>query len=111
MAELERIRSEYSRRAQDPDLQKLYSSFHAHVQFATQTRERAILRLLQEAGLDLVIGSCALSWPPSHLLFPSEKAAKRDSRSHIDDGKIQGQADNTGAGVSEPADQCEGIEQ
>ncbi len=51
MSELDRIRSEYARRAQDPGLQELYSPFHPDVQFTGQTRERAILRLLQQVGL------------------------------------------------------------
>jgi SAM-dependent methyltransferase len=51
MSELDRIRSEYARRAQDPNLHELYSPFHADVQFTTQTRERAVLRLLRQVGL------------------------------------------------------------
>jgi ubiquinone/menaquinone biosynthesis C-methylase UbiE len=63
-SELDRIRSEYARRAADPNLQKLYSPFRPDVQFAVQTRERAILRLLQREGycpldqLDLLEVGC-----------------------------------------------------
>lgn len=50
MDELERIRVEYLRRAQDPLLLGRYSLFRPDVQFTLQTRERAALRLLQESG-------------------------------------------------------------
>lgn len=62
--ELDRIRTEYARRAQDPRLQGLYSPFQPDVQFAVQTRERAILGTLQRegvptlAGLDLLEVGC-----------------------------------------------------
>lgn len=49
--ELDRIRTEYARRAQDPSLHELYSPFRPDAQFAMQTRERAALRVLQQAGL------------------------------------------------------------
>lgn len=51
MHELDRIRTEYARRAQDPSLHEIYSPFRPDVQFAMQTRERATLRVLQQAGL------------------------------------------------------------
>ena len=51
-SELDRIRVEYARRAQDPRLRGLYSSARPDVLLAMQTRERAILRMLQEAGFD-----------------------------------------------------------
>ncbi len=50
MAELDRIRAEYARRAQDPRLQGRYSPFQPGALFTMQTRERAILRLLRQAG-------------------------------------------------------------
>ena len=62
--ELDRIRTEYARRAQDPSLSQLYSPFRPDVQFATQTRERAVLRMLQRtrlrplAHLDLLEVGC-----------------------------------------------------
>ena len=52
MDELGRIRAEYARRAQDPGLRGLYSLFRPGALFMTQTRERAILRLLRGAGFD-----------------------------------------------------------
>jgi SAM-dependent methyltransferase len=51
MDELDRIRTEYARRDQDPRLHDLYSPFHPDVQFGMQTRERASLSVLQQAGL------------------------------------------------------------
>jgi SAM-dependent methyltransferase len=50
MSELERIRTEYARRATDPRLRGRYSLFRADVQFTQQTRERNVLQLLQRAG-------------------------------------------------------------
>ena len=50
MDELDRIRAEYARRAQDPRLAGLYSLFRPDALFAIQTRERAALRLLGQAG-------------------------------------------------------------
>ena len=64
VGELERIRAEYARRAQDSDLSELYSSMRPDVQLAMQTRERAILRLLKRRGhrrldhLDLLEVGC-----------------------------------------------------
>jgi len=51
MTELDRIRREYARRAQDPHLQDRYSISQPDVQFALHTRERAVLRLLHQTGL------------------------------------------------------------
>lgn len=48
--ELDRIRAEYARRAHDPRLQGRYSFARPDVQFMVQTRERAILRMLKQAG-------------------------------------------------------------
>jgi SAM-dependent methyltransferase len=50
VGELDRIRVEYARRAQDPDLSERYSPFRPDVQFTMQTRERALLRLLLREG-------------------------------------------------------------
>ena len=50
MNELDRIRTEYARRAQDPRLSGLYSLFRPDVQFLTQMRERVALRMLYQAG-------------------------------------------------------------
>jgi SAM-dependent methyltransferase len=52
MGELNRIRAEYARRAQDPRLQGRYSLFRRDVQFVVHTRERAILRMLRQAGFE-----------------------------------------------------------
>ena len=52
MTELDRIRAEYGRRAQDPRLQGRYSPFRTDVQFTMQTRERAILHMLRRAGFE-----------------------------------------------------------
>ena len=49
--ELERIRSEYARRAQDPRLHGLYSPARPDVLLAMQIRERAILRMLRKTGM------------------------------------------------------------
>lgn len=51
MDELDRIREEYARRAQDPRLQGLYSPSRPDVLFFVQTRERAALRMLRQAGI------------------------------------------------------------
>jgi ubiquinone/menaquinone biosynthesis C-methylase UbiE len=56
MAELERIRAEYARRARDPHLAGLYSLFRPDALFAQQTRERAVLQLLSRAGLQPLDG-------------------------------------------------------
>ena len=64
VSELDRIRTEYARRSHDPDLNELYSFSRPDVQFTMQTRERAILSLLQQAGyhpldrLDLLEVGC-----------------------------------------------------
>ncbi len=50
--ELDRIRAEYARRATDPRLQGRYSLFRPGTLFTVQTRERAVLRLLRQAGLE-----------------------------------------------------------
>ena len=50
-SELDRIRVEYARRAQDPRLRGLYSPTRPDVLFSMQTRERAMLRTLLESGL------------------------------------------------------------
>jgi len=52
MNELDRIRAEYARRQLDPRLQNRYSLFVPGALFTFQTRERAVLRMLQQAGLD-----------------------------------------------------------
>jgi ubiquinone/menaquinone biosynthesis C-methylase UbiE len=52
MSELDRIRAEYDRRAEDPDLAGRYSRFRPSVQFMAQTRERAVLRMLRRAGFE-----------------------------------------------------------
>jgi ubiquinone/menaquinone biosynthesis C-methylase UbiE len=52
MDELDRIRAEYARRAQDPSLRGRYSLFRADAQFAVQSRERAILKMLSQAGFE-----------------------------------------------------------
>jgi SAM-dependent methyltransferase len=52
MSELERIRVEYARRAQDSRLRGWYSLFRPAVLFTVQTRERAAHRLLRKAGLE-----------------------------------------------------------
>lgn len=52
VSELDRIRTEYARRAQDADLAERYSLLRPDVQFTMQTMERAILRLLQRQGYD-----------------------------------------------------------
>ncbi len=52
MDELDRIRAEYARRAQDPRLRGLYSLFRPDVLFTVQTRERTALRLLRQAGFE-----------------------------------------------------------
>ena len=49
--ELDRIREEYARRAQDPRLHGLYSPSRPDVLFHMQTRERMTLRMLQQAAL------------------------------------------------------------
>jgi SAM-dependent methyltransferase len=49
--ELDRIRIEYARRAQDPRLRGLYSLARPDVLLAMQTRERAILSMLEDAAL------------------------------------------------------------
>ena len=51
VSELDRIREEYARRAQDPRLQGLYSPSRPDVLFFMQTRERATLRMLRQAGI------------------------------------------------------------
>lgn len=51
MSELDRIRLEYARRAQDPRLQDRYSIYRPDVQFLLHGRERAVLRMLAENGL------------------------------------------------------------
>lgn len=51
MSELDRIRDEYARRAQDPRLQGLYSPSRPDVLFSMQIRERATLKMLQQADL------------------------------------------------------------
>ena len=62
--ELDRIRIEYARRAQDPRLRGLYSPARPDVLLAMQARERAILRMLKDAGfhplsrLDLLDVGC-----------------------------------------------------
>jgi ubiquinone/menaquinone biosynthesis C-methylase UbiE len=50
MNELDRIRTEYARRATDPRLEGRYSLFRTDVQFTLQTRERDVLKLLQRAS-------------------------------------------------------------
>ncbi len=50
MGELDRIRREYTRRAQDPELCDRYSPFYQDALFTLQTRERAILRMLRREG-------------------------------------------------------------
>ena len=50
MSELERIRAEYARRARDPRLRGRYNFSRPDVQFTVQTRERAVLQMLQQAG-------------------------------------------------------------
>jgi SAM-dependent methyltransferase len=102
MHELDRIRTEYARRSQDPLLSDLYSPFRPDVQFAMQTRERAILRSLQQAGLrplarlDLLEVGCGgggvlldlLRWgaDPVHLhgcdLVPERVTSARRRLSH-----------------------------
>ena len=52
MSELDRIRAEYARRALDPRLQDRYSLFRPDVLFTLHGRERAIVRLLQQAGFE-----------------------------------------------------------
>ncbi len=52
MDELNRIRAEYARRAQDPRLRGLYSLFRPDALFTVQTRERTALRLLRQAGFE-----------------------------------------------------------
>ncbi|MGQ9598717.1 MAG: class I SAM-dependent methyltransferase [Anaerolineae bacterium] len=52
MNELDRIRAEYARRAMDPRLQGRYSLFRPGALFTVQTRERAVLRLLKQAGFE-----------------------------------------------------------
>ncbi len=56
MTELDRIRAEYARRAQDPRLQGRYSIYRPDVQFALHSRERAILRLLRQTGFEPLAG-------------------------------------------------------
>jgi ubiquinone/menaquinone biosynthesis C-methylase UbiE len=56
VAELDRIRAEYARRAHDPHLQGRYSLFRPDVQLALQTRERAILEVLRRAGFEPLAG-------------------------------------------------------
>jgi len=56
MGELDRIRREYTRRAQDPELCERYSPFHQDALFALQTRERVILRMLQGEGYRSLAG-------------------------------------------------------
>ena len=56
MNELDRIRTEYARRATDPRLQGLYSLFRTDVQFTLQTRERDVLKLLRQANLSPLEG-------------------------------------------------------
>jgi len=52
MHELDRIRAEYARRAQDPQLESRYSMFRPDVQFSVQTCERVALGLLAGAGIE-----------------------------------------------------------
>jgi SAM-dependent methyltransferase len=52
MDELARIRAEYARRARDPRLSGLYSLYRPDMQFFAQTRERATLGLLRDAGYE-----------------------------------------------------------
>jgi ubiquinone/menaquinone biosynthesis C-methylase UbiE len=49
--ELDRIRSEYSRRATDPRLANLYTALNPADLFAIQSRERALIRLLRAEGM------------------------------------------------------------
>jgi ubiquinone/menaquinone biosynthesis C-methylase UbiE len=50
VSELDRIRAEYARRADDPRLRGRYSFSRPDVQFTVQTRERAVLQMLRRAG-------------------------------------------------------------
>lgn len=50
--ELDRIRAEYARRDRDPAVRDRYSPFRPDALFAAQTRERAVLRLLGQAGYE-----------------------------------------------------------
>ena len=50
MHELDRIRAEYARRALDPGLRERYSFFQPANLFTVQTRERAVLHTLSQAG-------------------------------------------------------------
>jgi ubiquinone/menaquinone biosynthesis C-methylase UbiE len=56
MAELDRIRAEYARRARDPHLEGRYSPFRPDVQLALQMRERATLEVLRRAGFEPLAG-------------------------------------------------------
>jgi ubiquinone/menaquinone biosynthesis C-methylase UbiE len=52
MDELDRIRAEYARRAHDPLLEGRYSFFRPDIQLTMQARERAVLRLWHDDGLE-----------------------------------------------------------
>jgi ubiquinone/menaquinone biosynthesis C-methylase UbiE len=64
MDELARIRAEYARRADDPRLKGRYSFSRPEIQFEVQTRERAVMQMLQRvsllplANLDLLDVGC-----------------------------------------------------